>query len=405
MALYVYQGFMRDGKKMSGSIDASSESQVKEILSRQGIFPTAITAAHKVIRSEGFLKRLLRKKVSFKDKILFTKQLQVLLRSGIPLLEAIDLLDEQFKDPLHSILVEIKDGIKEGFSFAEGLKRYPHVFENIYVQLVRAGEASGKLEILLERLVNYLEEQEVLQKRISAATREPMRDLVVIMGVVIFLVTTVIPKLMGMFSSQGAALPAPTLILMAISGFVLNHYIVLVSIVVFSVLSFLYWKSTSRGAYLYDAFLLKLPIVSFFTRMNAVVQFSSTLGMLLEAGVRLSEALDIVCDVVHNRVLKNTLLEAREKIIKQGKITQYLKQTKIFPPIAIYMLSTGEESGNLDTMLLEVARNYKIDLNENADKLTESLDPIMKFTLAFIVGFVALAIAMPLSQIGKIAGI
>ena len=405
MALYVYQGFSRDGKKMSGQIDASSEGGVKDILQRQGIFPTEITPLHKAMQGENFFKKLIKKKVNFKDKILFTKQLQVLLRSGIPLLDAIDLLDDQFPDPLHSILVEIKDGIKEGFSFAEGLKRYPDVFENIYIQLVRAGEASGKLELLLGRLIEYMEKKEEMQKKVSSAMREPLTNIVVILGVTLFLVTSVVPQLMGMFQSQGADLPTPTRILMSISSAILNHYILIAGSIVSLVLGFLYWKSTERGAYLYDALLLKIPLIGFFARMNAVVQFCSTLGMLLEAGVRLSEALDIVCDVIDNRVLKNALQGAREKIIKQGKITQYLKQTQIFPSMAIYLLSTGEESGNLDKMLLEVSKNYGADLAEKADNLAVLIQPIMMLVLAGVVGFIVISIALPMSQMGKVAGI
>ncbi len=192
---------------------------------------------------------------------------------------------------------------------------------------------------------------------------------------------------------------------MSISSIILNHYILITVSIVSLVLGFLYWKSTQRGAYLYDALLLKIPLIGFFARMNAVVQFCSTLGMLLEAGVRLSEALDIVCDVIDNRVLKNALQEAREKIIKQGKITQYLKQTQIFPSMAIYLLSTGEESGNLDKMLLEVSKNYGADLAEKADNLAVLIQPIMMLVLASVVGFIVISIALPMSQMGKVAGI
>lgn len=405
MALYVYQGFARDGKKMSGQVDAPSEGAVKDILQRQGIFPTAITPMHKVIRTENFFKKLIKKKVTFKEKILFTKQLQVLLRSGVPLLDAIDLLDDQFQDPLHSILVEIKDGIKEGFSFADGLKKYPDVFENIYVQLVRAGEASGKLEMLLERLVQYLEQKEALGKKVSSAMRQPLINLGIILLVTLFLVTSVVPQLSGMFASQGANLPTPTVILMAISSVVLNHYILLITGITILVLGFLYWKSTKRGSYMFDQLMLRLPIFSFFARMNAVVQFSSTFGMLLEAGVRLSDALDIVCEVINNQVLKTALQEAKEKIVKQGKITQYLKQTTIFPSIAIYLLATGEESGNLDTMLLEVAKTYGVELSEKADNLSVLIQPLMMIVLGGIVGFIVISIMLPMSQMGKVAGI
>lgn len=405
MALYVYQGFARDGKRMSGQLDASSEAGVKDILQRQGIFPTAITPLHKVVRSESFLKKLFKKKVTFKEKILFTKQLQMLLRSGVPLLDALELLDDQFADPLHSVLIEIKDGIKEGYSFADGLKRYPDTFENIYVQLVRAGEASGKLEMLLGRLIEFLEKKEALQKKVSSAMRQPLISLTMIFLITLFLVTSVVPQMMGTFASQGADLPAPTKILMGISSAVLNHYILLIIGTILLSLAFLYWKSTKRGGYQWDGLLLGVPLVGFFSRMNAVVQFCSTLGILLEAGVRLSEALDIVCDVINNQILKTALQEARDKIVKQGKITQYLKQTQIFPSMATYLIATGEESGNLDQMLLEVSKNYGVELEEKADNLAVLIQPVMLIVTALIVGFIVVAIALPMSQMGKVAGI
>lgn len=404
MALYVYQGYSKDGREMSGQIDASSEGNVKEILQRQGIFPISITPLHKVVRNENFFKKFLKKSVSFKDKILFTKQLQVLLRSGIPLLDALDLLDDQFPDPLHTILVEIKDGIKEGFSFADGLKRYPDVFENIYVQLVRAGEASGKLDMLLVRLVEFLEKKEALQKKVSSALRQPLLSLVMIFLITIFLVTKVVPQMMGTFASQGAELPTPTKILMSLSSLMLNHYAGIIITCTIIGFAFLYWKSTKSGGLQYDAIILRMPLVGFFSRMNAVVQFCSTLGILLEAGVRLSEALDIVCDVINNRILKTALQEARDKIVKQGKIAQYLKQTHVFPQMAIYLISTGEESGNLDKMLLEVSKNYGVDLEEKADNLAVLIQPVMLIVTALIVGFIVVAIALPMSQMGQVAG-
>jgi len=405
MALYLYQGFSKDGKKVAGQLDAPSEGGVRELLQRQGIYPVSIIPAHKVVARGSFLSNLFSTGVSLKEKLLFTKQLSVLLRSGVPLLQALDLLDDQFTGQLHSILVSIKDGIKEGNSLADGLKRYPQVFENIYVQLVRAGEASGKLEIILDSLVKYLESKEAMEKKIRDALRGPLINLGIIFIVTLFLVTRVVPTLASSFTQGGGAqLPLPTKILMTISDFIINQFILLTIIVTSSVLGFLYWKSTAQGAYQLDRFKLQLPIVGFFSRTNAIVQFSSTLGMLLEAGVRLSEALEIVCDIVENRVLKNALQEAKDKIIKQGKIAQYLKQTTIFPPIATYLISTGEESGKLDSMLLEVAKNYEKDLAEKADGLSSSIEPLMLVLMAFIVGFIVIAVALPMMSMGNVLG-
>lgn len=404
MALYVYQGFSKVGKKVSGRIDAPSEAGVRELLQRQEVYPTSIILAHKVVSSKGMFTGLFKSTVSLKEKLLFTKQLSILLRSGVPLLQAIDLLVEQFSGKLHSILVSIKDGIKEGASFADGLKRYPDVFENIYVQLVRAGEASGQLEVILDRLVDYLEKRDAMSRKISSALRGPLIQLGLIFLVTIYLIVKVVPGMANNFSKGGAALPLPTEILMGISNFMVNHFALLVLLLGSSFFMFLYWRSTESGRYQLDRLKLKLPIVNFFARTGAIVQFCSTLGMLLEGGVRLSEALTIVCNIADNRILKIALEEAKEKIIKQGKIAQYLKQTKMFPPIATYLISTGEESGKLDVMLLEVAKNYEKDLSEKADGLSSLIEPIMLGVTAGIVGFIVMAIALPMTQMGDVIG-
>lgn len=398
MALFAYKGFARDGGKKSGQVEAPSEGGARELLKRQGVYPTSLLPVHKISSGQGMFARFFQKKVPLKEKLLFTQQLAILLRSGVPLLQAIELLTEQFTGQLHTILISIKDGIQEGNSLAEGLKQYPAVFENIYIQLVRAGEASGNLEIILNRLVDYLKKRDEMRKRISDALRNPLIQLGLIFIATIFLLTSVVPQMAETFASGGVELPLPTQILMAISHFIINHYIVLLFLVVASVITFSYWSNTENGAYTLDRIILRLPLVSVFSQFGAVVQFCSTLGMLIEGGVRLSEALDIVCNIVDNSVLRKALLEARDNIIKQGKIAQYLKKTKVFPSIAIYLISTGEESGNLDEMLLVVAKNYEDELIEKADNLSAALGPFITILLILIVGFIVMAIALPMTQ-------
>lgn len=403
MALYYYQAFSKDGSKVSGYLDASSEQAVKEQLARQGMFPISILVAQPDAR-QSWWERIFSRGISTKDKILFTKQMSTLLKSGVPLLQALELLTEQFSGSLKVMLVNIKDQVKEGKSFADALKEYPKVFENIYVQLVRAGEASGQLEMILERLTDYLERREEITKRIRSALMYPLFQLIIAVAVVVGLLTFVVPQMADTFSQLGKELPASTQFLMACSNFILNHYIILLILIFVIVFSIRYWLSTKTGARQWDQIKLHIPLVNHFTRMNAVVQFCQTLGMLTASGVNLAEALDIVCSIIDNRILADTLQEARDKIIKQGKIAQYLKQTKLFPPIAIYLINTGEQTGALDTMLLTVASNYEEDLKELADTLAAALGPILLITMAVIVGYIAVAIATPIMSMGDIGG-
>lgn len=405
MALYYYQAFSKDGKKVKGQVDASSFQHAKELITQRDLFIISIELSSDTAKGLPWYKKIIQKKADLKDRILFTKQLAVLLKSGVPILQSLELLVEQFEGQMKSIIIDVKDGVKEGKSLADGLKKYPKVFDNTYVQLIRAGEATGKLETILDRLSTFLERQDELRKKVKSALRGPLIELSVLGVVASGLIVGVVPKLVGVFKSQGKALPLPTVILLAISDFVLNHYIILALLIALAVGSFVYLKSTEWGQLFLDKVKLKMPIVSYFTQMGAVAQFCRTLGMLLESGVNLSDALDIVSTIIDNKVLTTVLIKAKDKIIKEGKITQYLSETKIFPPMAIYLLKTGEQSGELAHMLLVVAQNYEADLSEYSDSLSSKLKPFMTITMALLIGFVVLSIMLPIINMSQLVGV
>jgi type II secretory pathway component PulF len=400
MALYFYRAFSKEGKQVTGYLDAGSELAVREQLQRKGMYPS------KIERSAGgsqlsWLQRLTEKAVSTKELILFTKQLGVLLKSGVPLLQAFDLLSEQFTGRLQSVIVAIKDDLKEGRSLADAMSDYPQIFSNIYVQLVRAGEASGKLEVILERLDGFLERDMEIKARIKSAMMMPIIQIIVAVLVVGVMMVFVVPQMSENFASQGKELPWATEVVVSMSD-VLQHswYILLiVGGLIFGALY--YWSSTKEGGRILDTIKLKVPLLKYFVKTKAVVQFCSTLGMLLESGVNLAESLDIVVSIIDNRVLAAALMDARDNIVKQGKIAQYLKQTDVFPSIAIYLIKTGEESGNLDAMLLTVAQNYEKDLTEWVDGLTALIGPALLIVMAGVVGFIILAIAVPMMSMGE----
>jgi len=397
MAMFFYQAFSKDGKKVSGFVDAPSRQAVKQQLAQKGIFPVKITQTTQDA-DKGWFKRFFERKVSTKDKILFTRQLSTLLKSGVPLLQALELLIDHFEGRLRSIVVSLKDDIKEGSSFADGLKKFPKEFDKIYIQLVRAGEASGKLEVILDRLTEYAERRAEIRKRIRSAMTYPIIQLVFAIAVATFLIMFVIPGMTENLKGMGKGLPWITQLLLDISTFLTNYYLFILGGIVVVTALFMYWKSTRAGARTLDQIKLRLPIVRFFSRMGAVVQFSRTLGMLTESGVHLAESLDIVVKIIDNRILADALSEARDKIVKQGKIAQYLKQTNIFPPIAIYLIKTGEESGQLGPMLLTVAKNYEEDLTDRADGLAGALGPIMLLVMAIIVAVIVLAVVLPMLE-------
>lgn len=401
MALYVYQAFSRDGKRLSGSMDAASSKLVREQLVRNGLFVISVDPAVEAPTTAGGLKKLFEGSVSVKDKIFFTKQLSVLLRSGVPLVDALSLLVDQSEGKLKNIVVALRDGIKEGRSLADGLMLYPKVFETLYVQLVRAGEASGRLELILERLTTYLESRAELNRKIQGALTMPIIQFVLITVATVGLLKFIVPMIAGVFAESGATLPGPTRFVMGLSDFLQHNFLLLIIGIIALYVGWRIWKASPSGARRVDAWKLHIPLVSYFTRMGAVVRFSRTLGMLLEGGVNLDESLTIVCKIVDNRILADTLLEAKEQIVKQGRVAEYLKKTGLFPPLAIYLINTGEQSGKLDAMLTAVANQYDAELGERSEGLTKLINPIMIVVSALIVGFIIIAVMMPIMNIGK----
>lgn len=397
MALYSYEAFSKDGKKIKGLLDASSPSAVKEQLVKQGLYPINIELAKEQARLSLF-SRIFSRSVPIKDKIMFTKQFSVLLKSGVPLVQAIELLTDQFEGKLHGILIAVKDDVKQGTSLADALAKYPSSFENIYIQLVRAGEASGKLEVILDRLQEYMERSEALRKKIKGAMTQPIIQMVVALVVIIGMVKFVVPQIANVFVSMKIELPALTRFLVAFADIITSYYLVIIVAIIALIMGIRYWKNSESGGYTWDSIKLKLPVIKYLARTTAVVQFSYTLGMLLEAGVNLSQALDIVVSITDNRVLKAALSEARDKIIKQGKIAQYLQQSGVFPPMAIYLIRTGEESGQLDAMLLLVGKNYEAEAQELTDRLSGLLSPVMLIVMGGMVGLIVLSIMGPMMK-------
>ncbi|MCK4265059.1 type II secretion system F family protein [Candidatus Babeliales bacterium] len=397
MPLYCYEAFDRVGKKTSGTIEAASAQMAKEVVRSKNLMPISIKSIEAQV--SGFtIASLFEKPVDHKSKILFTQQFAVLLRAGVPLLQSIELLVNQFEGRLRRILISVKDDLKGGQSLAASLSKFPKVFSNVYVQLVRAGEATGKLEGVLERLIDYLEKAEALRKRVKKALTYPIFMISFALVVVGVMITYVVPNVSKVMAQPGKPLPGPTQLLVNLSDFFVGNFWILLGSLTLFVLFFLYWKSTPRGKLILDKISLRIPIVSYFSKIKAVVQFSKTLGLLLDSGVNLAEALDIVTNIIDNSVLTKSLDNARDKIIKEGKIAHYLEETKIFPSIASYMIDTGEKSGELAKMLLNVGKDYDVILTDLTDSLVSKINPIMTFVISGFVFFIMLSMFLPMLE-------
>ncbi len=404
MPLYHYDALTKEGAKKKGILDASSIDSAKEILKKQGFLPVSIKEPS-ATKEQSFFAFLTNKKVDQKTLIVFTKQFSVLLRSGVPLLQSLELITEQFEGTFHRILVDIKDGVKSGKGLAQMLVQYPRVFSQVYIQLVKAGEATGKLDLILERLTSHLEKTSLTQERIKKAMSYPIMMLSLAGCVVAGMLAFLVPKLKDMFTKFGKELPGPTQLLVDMSDLFTSHFLAITVFLASSIILIKYWAATERGAYHIDSLLLKFKPTAYFSRTKAVVQFSKTLGMLLESGVNLAEALDIVTNIVENKVLTKQLANARDQIIREGKIAKYLTQTGMFPKIASYMISTGEESGKLAEMLLTVGDDYDHELTELTDGLTSKITPLMTVVMGLIIGFMVVSIFLPIVGMSDMAGL
>jgi type II secretory pathway component PulF len=397
MAFFLYQAFSKEGRKVDGSIEAQNIQSAKAELVKNGLYPIFVSLKNLNENQIGLIQSFFIPTVSLKDKIFFTKQLVMLLKSGVALTESLNLMVHQTPNYMKSMLEKIRDELKEGESFATVLSYYPKSFSNLYIQLVKAGEASGQMEKVLLRLAIFLEEEAEFNETVNKALQGPLIQLLMVLIVSIGLLTIIVPKLVDVFSSMGRKeLPLLTNIVIACSHFIINHYIILSSCVLSVILLYKAWSATEKGRYIIDSFKLKIPMISYFNRVVSVIQFSQTLGLLLESGVNISEALNIVVQIVDNQVLVNMLKTAKENILKEGRVADYLKKTNLFSLVDIHLINTGEQSGSLDVMLIQVGKYNQDDLRQYSFQLTSILNPMATVLLAVVVGTILIAVMGPI---------
>lgn len=402
MAFFWYQAFSKDGKKITGTLEAANQQVVRERLLSQNLYVISVILKTAEDSETNFLGGIFQQNVNLQDKIFFTKQLAILLKSGIALTDALNLMIDQSPGYMRPMVVKMRDELREGSSFAKVLEFYPKSFPPLYVQLVRAGEASGQMEKVLVRLADFLKQQDEFNKSVSDAVRGPLIQLAMVFIVAIGLLTFIVPKIADAFLSMGnKALPKITEVVLSMSNFLVNHYIILIVILGLIFISFTAWQQSKSGRYIIDKVKLKIPIVKNFTKKVAIVQFSQTLGLLLESGVNIAEALDIVSQIVSNEILVSELQTARDNIIKQGKVAEYLKKTGLFSSVDIHLIETGEQSGALDTMLIQVGDYNQDNLSQFSKTLTSLLNPLSMLILAAVVGTIIIAVMAPLNDLSS----
>ncbi|HKQ68930.1 MAG TPA: type II secretion system inner membrane protein GspF [Polyangiaceae bacterium] len=405
MAVFEFRGVMaQTGKPVKGVRDAENAKVLRSALRRDGIMLTLATeeaAAKATSKRDIDLFRVFRR-ISAADVAVLTRQLATLVRAGIPLVDSIAaLVDQVEKEELKRILTVVREKLNEGTSFARSLEQHPRAFPPIFVNMVAAGEASGTLEQVLERLSDFMEGQARLRSKVSAALAYPV--LMALIGTLLIsvLMVAVVPKVTAIFESLDRALPWYTQVLIAVSNFAAGYWWLIIIMLSGGVWWFRRWKKTPLGRMKWDTLCLKAPIFGKLLQMLSVARFAKTLATLLAAGVPLLKAMDIVKNVLDNALLEKVVEEATGSIREGESIADPLRRSGQFPPIVTHMIAVGEKSGQLEQMLESVADSYDAQVEVNVQALTSLLEPLMIVVMGSAVGFIAFSIMMPLIQMNE----
>ena len=404
MAVFDYAGFDAAGKAVKGVIDADSARTARGRLKKQGLFPTDVSEQRSgTVKGKGlaievdFSKYLQR--VGPQDMATLATQMSTLVGAGIPMVDALTALCEQTENPkLKSVLTDVREKVNEGSTLARALKNHPTVFDDLFINMISAGEQSGALELVLQRLAAYTEATVALRGKLVAAVTYPILMMVVSSGLVLGLFTFVIPRIKRIFDSYGKALPLLTQALFAISNLVTGHPILLFGTIAFAVFGYRRWLKTTKGRAWWHRTQLRLPVFGPLNRTVAVSRFCRTLGTLLVSGVPILAALTIVKTVVGNDLIAAAVESAAKNIAEGQSIAVPLKASGEFPPIVTHMITIGEKTGELENMLTKVADAYDAEVENTVNSLTSLLTPILTVFMGLVVALIALGILLPMLQ-------
>lgn len=407
MAVYEYRGIaVATGKPVRGIRDAENLKALRAVLRKDGILLTLATeeAAAKAQRARGSIDLFKYfRRVSTGEVAMMTRQLATLVRAGIPLVDSIGaLIDQVEKEELKTVLSRVREKVNEGTSFAKALEQHPRIFPSLYVNMVAAGEASGTLEQVLDRLADFMEAQSRLKGKVTAAMVYPVIMMIVATVLIGFLMVAVIPKVSTIFESMDRALPWYTQLLISISNFAASYWWLIAIFIGFGIWGFRKWKKTKEGRLKWDAFTLRVPIFGPLIQMVAIARFAKTLATLLASGVPLLKAMDIVKNVLENALLEKVVFEATGSIREGESIADPLRRSGHFPPIVTHMIAVGEKSGQLEQMLENVANAYDAQVETRVQALTSLLEPLMILVMGVAVAFIAVSILMPLIQMNEV---
>jgi len=390
-----------DGKTVTGALDAADRHSLIKKLREKNLVIVSLTKSK--VAAKGGPSIFARKNVGLEDLVVFSRQLATMVDAGIPLVNALDILGEQVENKsFSSVVCRVRDDVEAGASLSEAFSKHPRIFSNLFVNMVRAGESSGMLDEILDRVATYLEKTSNLQKKVRSALIYPCvisGMAVVITGV---LLIKVIPVFKEIFSGFGAVLPRPTQVLIAVSDFVRQYFIFTVLGFVGLIFALSRYKKTERGSFRIDRFMLKMPIFGALMRKVAVSKFTRTLSTLVKSGVPILNAFDIVGKTSGNKVIERAVTDVRSSIKDGENIADPLLKSGVFPPMVVRMVNVGEQTGELEKMLTKIADFYDAEVDAAISGLTSIIEPIIIAFLGVIIGTIVICMFLPIFKISTI---
>lgn len=402
MPIYLYKGTDRSGKTQKGEIEADNPTLGRQMLVRKGLDIKSFKPKPKDI-SEYI--PILKPKVKEKDIVVFVRQFCTMINAGLPLVQCLEILQDQQPNPtFKSLLKQVKRDVEEGSTLSDAVRKHPKVFDNLFVNLLAAGEAGGILDVILGRLAAYIEKLANLKKKVKGAMTYPAIVVTIAFVVVAVILVYVIPVFAGLFKDAGVPLPPLTLFVMAVSDFAKNyiHFIIIgIGLFIYALKRI---RRTEKGRLATDTLFLKAPVFGMLIRKVAVARFTRTLGTMLSSGVPILDGLDIVAATSGNMIIERAIRRAREAIAEGRPVAEPLQETNVFPTMVTQMISVGEATGALDAMLGKIADFYDEEVDAAVDALTSLLEPLMIVFLGVTIGFLLIAMYMPIFKIADVAG-
>ncbi len=403
MDVFVWEGRNRKGVVERGEIMAANEAAVRMQLRRQQIQALKVAPKPKeMLRGLRFLRQ---RKVREKEIVVFTRQFATMIDAGLPLVQCLEILSSQqanmaFKD----ILSKVKGDVEAGSTFTDALRKHPNVFNDLYCNLVAAGEAGGLLDTILNRLANYIEKSMTLKKKVKGAMVYPAAVLAVAMVVVAALLLFVIPVFQKMFADMGGSLPAFTQLVINTSDLLRNYFWLFGILVFVLIVLFRYYYKTGKGREVVDGFLLRVPVFGPLIKKVAIAKFTRTLGTMISSGVPILESLEIVAKTSGNKIIEKAILKTKISISEGKTIAEPLGESGIFPPMVVQMVSVGETTGALDSMLSKIADFFDDEVDAAVAALTSLLEPLLMVVLGVIIGSLVVAMYLPIFKMASILG-